>query len=134
MTSAASTIHTAAVRWLAALALAAWSLLSGCAALPSDVQRAHSEAIADVAPTPLAQLASSSTPDDQCHLSGLRLLPNGPEALATRIALARRAQKSLDVQILRLRRKIEVDPAQPQFIKTERGAGYLFAASVELIQ
>jgi two-component system OmpR family response regulator len=42
--------------------------------------------------------------------------------------------RSIDVQILRLRRKIEVDPAQPQFIKTERGAGYLFAASVELIQ
>jgi len=42
--------------------------------------------------------------------------------------------RSIDVQILRLRRKIEVDPAQPQFIKTERGAGYLFAANVELVQ
>ena len=42
--------------------------------------------------------------------------------------------RSIDVQILRLRRKIEVDPAQPQFIKTERGAGYLFAASVEFVQ
>jgi len=41
--------------------------------------------------------------------------------------------RSIDVQILRLRRKIEVDPAQPQFIKTERGVGYLFAASVELV-
>jgi DNA-binding response OmpR family regulator len=41
--------------------------------------------------------------------------------------------RSIDVQILRLRRKIEVDPAQPQFIKTERGAGYLFAANVELV-
>ncbi|HEU5294681.1 MAG TPA: response regulator [Burkholderiaceae bacterium] len=41
--------------------------------------------------------------------------------------------RSIDVQILRLRRKIEVDPAQPQFIKTERGAGYVFAASVEQV-
>jgi DNA-binding response OmpR family regulator len=41
--------------------------------------------------------------------------------------------RSIDVQILRLRRKIEVDPAQPQFIKTERGVGYVFAASVELV-
>jgi DNA-binding response OmpR family regulator len=41
--------------------------------------------------------------------------------------------RSIDVQILRLRRKIEADPAQPQFIKTERGAGYLFASSVELV-
>src|SRR5262245_45276082 len=41
--------------------------------------------------------------------------------------------RSIDVQILRLRRKIEVDPAEPQFIKTERGAGYFFAANVELV-
>jgi len=41
--------------------------------------------------------------------------------------------RSIDVQILRLRRKIEVDAAQPKFIKTERGAGYLFAATVEVV-
>ena len=41
--------------------------------------------------------------------------------------------RSIDVQILRLRRKIEVDPTQPQFIKTERGAGYLFASNVEVV-
>jgi two-component system, OmpR family, response regulator len=42
--------------------------------------------------------------------------------------------RSIDVQILRLRRKIEADPAQPQFIKTERGAGYVFEASVEVVR
>ena len=42
--------------------------------------------------------------------------------------------RSIDVQILRLRRKIEVDPAHPQFIKTERGAGYCFDASVQAVQ
>ena len=31
--------------------------------------------------------------------------------------------RSIDVQILRLRRKLEQDPTQPQYIKTERGAG-----------
>jgi two-component system, OmpR family, response regulator len=41
--------------------------------------------------------------------------------------------RSIDVQILRLRRKIEADPAQPQFIKTERGAGYFFDATVDLV-
>jgi DNA-binding response OmpR family regulator len=41
--------------------------------------------------------------------------------------------RSIDVQILRLRRKIESDPAQPQFIKTERGVGYFFAANVEVV-
>jgi two-component system, OmpR family, response regulator len=42
--------------------------------------------------------------------------------------------RSIDVQILRLRRKIEVDPAHPRFIMTERGAGYLFDASVEAVR
>jgi DNA-binding response OmpR family regulator len=42
--------------------------------------------------------------------------------------------RSIDVQILRLRRKIETDPANPKFITTERGAGYLFAAPVETIR
>ncbi len=42
--------------------------------------------------------------------------------------------RSIDVQILRLRRKIEADPAQPQLIKTERGAGYFFDASVEVVR
>jgi two-component system OmpR family response regulator len=39
--------------------------------------------------------------------------------------------RSIDVQILRLRRKIEADPAEPQLIRTERGAGYYFDADVE---
>jgi DNA-binding response OmpR family regulator len=38
--------------------------------------------------------------------------------------------RAIDVQISRLRRKIEVDPARPQIIKSVRGAGYLFAAQV----
>lgn len=42
--------------------------------------------------------------------------------------------RSIDVQILRLRRKIEVDPSQPQFIKTERGAGYFFDSAVKVVR
>jgi DNA-binding response OmpR family regulator len=42
--------------------------------------------------------------------------------------------RSIDVQILRLRRKIENDPSQPQYIKTERGTGYIFNTSVEVLQ
>ena len=41
--------------------------------------------------------------------------------------------RSIDVQVLRLRRKIEVDPSQPQFILTERGVGYLFNSPVEIL-
>ena len=39
--------------------------------------------------------------------------------------------RSIDVQILRLRRKIEADPATPRLIRTERGAGYIFHARVD---
>lgn len=34
--------------------------------------------------------------------------------------------RSIDTRIVRLRKKIEVDPAHPRAIKTVRGAGYLF--------
>lgn len=36
--------------------------------------------------------------------------------------------RAIDVQIGRLRRKIETDPTQPELIKSVRGAGYLFTA------
>ena len=39
--------------------------------------------------------------------------------------------RAVDVQIGRLRRKIEPDPARPMLIKTVRGAGYMFTAEVE---
>ena len=42
--------------------------------------------------------------------------------------------RSIDVQILRLRRKIETSPAHPQYIKTERGAGYVFDVAVDVFR
>jgi DNA-binding response OmpR family regulator len=41
--------------------------------------------------------------------------------------------RSIDVQILRLRRKLEADPSDPRLILTERGAGYIFTAPVETV-
>jgi DNA-binding response OmpR family regulator len=41
--------------------------------------------------------------------------------------------RSIDVQILRLRRKIELDPSTPKLIRTERGAGYMFDVRVEAL-
>lgn len=38
--------------------------------------------------------------------------------------------RAIDVQVGRLRKKIEIDPARPILIKSVRGAGYLFAAKV----
>jgi len=39
--------------------------------------------------------------------------------------------RSIDVQVLRLRRKLEVDPSAPRVIRTERGIGYIFALPVQ---
>ena len=36
-------------------------------------------------------------------------------------------ERAVDVQITRLRRKIESDPKQPQYLQTVRGAGYMLA-------
>jgi DNA-binding response OmpR family regulator len=41
--------------------------------------------------------------------------------------------RAVDVQILRLRRKLERNPAEPQIIVTERGAGYRVAVPVEAV-
>jgi DNA-binding response OmpR family regulator len=41
--------------------------------------------------------------------------------------------RSIDVQILRLRRKIEQQPNEPRLIRTERGAGYYFDTAVETV-
>lgn len=39
--------------------------------------------------------------------------------------------RSIDVQVLRLRRKLETDPSAPSIIRTERGIGYVFTLPVE---
>ncbi len=40
--------------------------------------------------------------------------------------------RSIDVQVLRLRRKLETDASAPRVIQTERGVGYVFTLDVEL--
>ena len=42
--------------------------------------------------------------------------------------------RSIDVQILRLRRKIEANPSRPEYIKTERGIGYVFDTPVDVLR
>ena len=39
--------------------------------------------------------------------------------------------RSIDVQVLRLRRKLETDASSPRIIRTERGVGYVFELPVE---
>jgi len=40
---------------------------------------------------------------------------------------AQSQERAVDVQITRLRRKIEADPKQPRYLQTVRGAGYMLA-------
>lgn len=49
----------------------------------------------------------------------------------TRGRMAVPFDRSIDNQVLRLRRKIENDPKHPELITTVRGLGYMFAAPVE---
>jgi len=39
--------------------------------------------------------------------------------------------RSIDIQILRLRRKLEMEPEAPRIIQTQRGVGYVFMLPVE---
>jgi len=72
----------------------------------------------------------------------LRVLLASPQRILTREQLlqlthmdsAEVYDRSIDTQIVRLRRKIEADPAHPRFIRTERGMGYYFDAPVSVIR
>ena len=72
----------------------------------------------------------------------LRVLLASPQRILTREQLlqlthidsAEVYDRSIDTQIMRLRRKIEADPAQPRLIRTERGTGYYFDAPVSVVR
>ena len=42
--------------------------------------------------------------------------------------------RSIDIRIARLRRKVETDPSKPQVIKTVRGAGYIFVLTARSLR
>jgi two-component system, OmpR family, phosphate regulon response regulator OmpR len=71
--------------------------------------------------------------DELIHLTDrekdiLRLLAATPGQTVPRLALAgagaAAGERAVDVQVNRLRRKIEVDPANPLFLQAVRGIGY----------
>ncbi len=47
------------------------------------------------------------------------------EALATALEMDEASERAIDVQVTRLRRKIEPDPREPRFLHTVRGKGYI---------
>jgi two-component system phosphate regulon response regulator OmpR len=71
--------------------------------------------------------------DETVHLTDrerdmLRLLAEQPGETVPRLTLAGNggsaSERAVDVQINRLRRKIERDPANPMIVQTVRGIGY----------
>ena len=63
----------------------------------------------------------------------LRVLAVSPGETVTRLALAGNGtganERAVDVQVNRLRRKIERDPAHPLIVQTVRGIGYRLVVS-----
>lgn len=60
----------------------------------------------------------------------LRVLAESAGAIVSRGELLQRSrisgnERTVDVQVTRLRRKVEIDPRQPRFIQTARGQGYV---------
>jgi two-component system, OmpR family, phosphate regulon response regulator OmpR len=60
----------------------------------------------------------------------LRVLASSPNVVFTRDELTERARvpgsaRTVDVQVTRLRRKIEPDPREPRYLQTVRGEGYV---------
>jgi DNA-binding winged helix-turn-helix (wHTH) protein len=80
--------------------------------------------------------ASATLPNEQYAL--LIELLDAPQRPLSREYLLRVTRvhadifdRTIDVYILRLRRKLEADPSRPRLIQTERGVGYVFALPVE---
>jgi putative cardiolipin synthase len=97
MTTGLAATSALLARWTRRCALAgclAW--LAGCSMLPVLPARAPTLAMPPAPDTALARIATASTADPE--QSGFRLLPTGQFALQARLELARRTERSLDVQ------------------------------------
>ena len=92
--------------------------LAGCSSLPPLPERTASTAASDTAGTGLGVLAAASLERAGAGESGFRLLPTGDFAFDARLALARRAERSLDVQYYQLAK----DSVGLQFLRELRNA------------
>jgi len=74
--------------------------------------------------------ANDSQPLTKAESTLLNILSQKPGTAFARQELARLAElegqeRTIDVQVTRLRRKIEPDPRKPRFLQTVRGEGYI---------
>ncbi len=98
-------------------------------------------------PVPLGALvfnverAELSGPDGVVHLTGgeaalLQALARKPGEVLSRdwivetLGMDESGERAIDVQVTRLRRKIEADPREPRFLHTVRGRGYVLKPGI----
>ncbi len=98
-------------------------------------------------PVPLGRLvfdterAELRGPDGVVHLTGgeaalLQALARKPGEVLSRdwivetLGMDETGERAIDVQVTRLRRKIEADPREPRFLHTARGRGYVLKPGV----
>ncbi len=85
--------------------------------------------------------AELSGPDGPLHLTGgesallaaLAARPNevfSREDIAAALSMDETGERAIDVQVTRLRRKIEADPREPRFLHTVRGRGYVLKPGI----
>jgi putative cardiolipin synthase len=79
------------------------ALVSGCASLPAHEPGSSSLALAPPVDAPLAQVAGRVLATGRPGDSAFRLLPEGETAFNARIAIARRAKRSIDAQYYLIR-------------------------------
>lgn len=87
----------------------------------------------------LFSLSGGEIPITSMEFDLLQAFANHPNRVLTRDQLLDMAHnrdwdpfdRSIDIRITRIRRKIEEDPAKPQTIKTVRGKGYIFVPDKE---
>jgi two-component system, OmpR family, phosphate regulon response regulator OmpR len=92
--------------------------------------------ILDLAAHRLYDAAGKETPLTSTEFDLLRAFAEHPDRVLSRQQLLDLAHnrsdrvfdRSIDLRIMRLRRKIESNPDQPQVLKTVRGAGYIFVS------
>jgi two-component system phosphate regulon response regulator OmpR len=66
-------------------------------------------------------------------LAALARKPNevlSREEIAEALGMDESGERAIDVQVVRLRRKIEADPREPRFLHTVRGRGYILKPGV----
>ena len=111
-------VQPAFMRLGCSLAVIASLLLGGCTGLPANTDRVTSHASNDTGSTRLAIIAQASLPGVDRLQSGLRLLPDGRQALEARLSLAAAAESSIDAQYY----QIETDRSGLCFLASLRAA------------